>query len=1221
MSMRPSGVLHPNVWTLGLVAARLALEVPFAHAQSGEGVCIPPEITRDLTECRHTTAADASTARARTTSTPTPHLPTPPPTTAPPTSTTPRGPELAPDRAVHPEAERRSVGLLDREITTLERIVSRLEPADPRGPDYLFRLAESQLERERAHTVDARSRDEAVFAAETAHDAPRAARLRAEQRTSEEAARVSREGAIRSFARILEAYPSFARADEVLYSLAASLEDLHQMDRARQVYLRLVRDHPGSRFVPYAWLAFGEFYFGEGDMSAARQFYERVLETPAERNPMFGFALYKLAWVHYNLEDFRASLATFTRVLDHAREHPDARDAEALARQARRELVMPYARVGRPALALAFFRRQARSDEETLEMMESLGALYVDTGQWPESILTHHLLMAEAPSSDHVCRWQTHVTEAVIASRPKPEQRTEIERLIDVQSRFATGTHPAADVTACRTSAARVVYETAVAWHREAVGTDAQPGTRDRRTMTLAAGLYDLALSIPDLASIEMPGIEREDWPTPARVAYARAELTYANEDWHACGPAFDRVVELEPNGPLTEDAAYASVLCWDRVYQTDYEPREGERAESSGVAARALTEGEERMLAAFARFACVAPESVDLPQVQYRRARVYYEANHFEEAATLFRAVAFDHPTHELAEYAANLYLDSLNGLVRRDGRMACESRIGADLEPLDEAQCATPEARDAHADLCPVIVGLRCGLSRRAAQALGAAGRHREAAAAYVAIFRTQRACEDLDEVLYDAAIHYEAARLLGRAIRVRQVLLDRFPDSAQTRPALYQLGANYHALAIYSQAAEHYEAYARRFPEDLPCSESDRANDRCAVAHVALESAVFFRLGLGEEERAIEDARLYERSFRRALPRETAQVVFSLGAIHERRGDWARVFSHYHAFLRDYARTALPHEVLRAHVQLGRAQWESGRREESLTHFRAAESTWTRLAPSLSAPATDDVQSLQRARAAEAASEALFYLAEHAYLEFTAIRFPGLTGTATQARVARWATDSLLPWLAHKIEALTTTEAQYARVEPLGIPAWRIAAAERVGEMFRSIVDDVRSAPIPAEIAQDPDLLAIYEDTLEALLNGSSAGADGRWDTEDDVRCPESVSRSRLADVAGSIPARCAAAPMSRAMLAFEHCLELATRVRWFSEWSSRCEAALNDLDRATYPLAAELRGTASYSTEDLERPEEIDATPAEADTDAIEGTTRETPEAAQSPPSSV
>jgi tetratricopeptide (TPR) repeat protein len=1175
------------------LGAVFALVAPIGHArparaQRGE-VCIAPSVEDALSRCEHarpSTEADARSER------PTSHLPAPivlPAATG--AARSGPAPQLAPDRATGDTASR-SLPILEREIQTLERITRRLDPADPRGADYLFRLAESHFEAQRQHTSAARQRDQAIFEAERRGDTPQRDALRREQSASESAASASREGAIRAWTRLLTEHPTFARADEVLYSLGAALEELAQHERARQVYLRLVRDHPQSRFVPHAWLAFGEHYFQRGDMDAARQFYERVLETPAEQNPLFGFALYKLAWVHYNLEDFRGALEQFTRVLSHAREHPEAHDAAALSRQARRELVLPYARVGQPSRALAFFRRQTSSEPEALEMLESLAELYTDTGQWPESLATHHLLMAEAPESDHLCLWQSRVTGAVIASRPKPEQVTEITRLLDVSRAFAARAHPEADVVACRVAAARAAYETAVAWHREAIGTEQQPGTRDRRTLALAAALYEQASRVEGLETLEFPDIERADWPTRARIAYARAELAYATEDWHACGPAFDRVVELEPEGALAEDAAYASALCYDRTYQSDYAAREAEVRADPG-APRALTELEQHMLASFHRFTCIAPASADLPQVQYRRARVYYEANRFEEAAPLFRTVALEHPDHELAVVAANLYLDSLNGLLRRDGRASCRDTLASALGPLEERQCRSEADRDAHGELCTVIEGLHCGLERQRAEALSAAGRHREAAGVYVSLFRERGSCPDLDEVLYDAALEFEAARLLGRAIRVRQVLVDRFPTSGLVRPALYQLGANHHALALYGQAATYYEAYARRFPDDdgSTCPPAERDTDRCPRAFAALENAVFFRMGLGEEDRAIEDARLYERGYRRLRPRETAQVVFSLGAIHERRGDWPRAYAHYHAFLRDYGRSALPHQVVRAHVQLGRAQWESGRHDEAMPHFRAAESAWARLATTeTDTPLTDD-QALSRARAAEAASEALFYLGERAYDDFVAVRFPRYAGPATFARVTRWSGESLGPWLARKVAALRAAEAAYARIEPLGIPEWRIAAAARVGQMYQRIVDDVRSAPVPDDIAGNPELLDTYETTLDSVLDGSSAGEDGLWETSDDIHCPDPTSAAgESADEAP--PPSCQAAPIARALAAYEHCLGLATRVRWFNRWSTQCEAALNDMARARYPLAAELRGAATYSPETLAPPGDAD-----------------------------
>ena len=1128
--------------------------------------------------------------------------------------------------------QQRALDLLRREIETTERIVGRLRAGDVRGADYLLRLAETYFELQTYWNTRARSLDEQIFQAQEARNAEQVRELQRQQQESEQQLTGARENAIRTYARLVQDYPNYGRMDEVLFSLAFGLEEMRQFDRARQVYMRLIKGHPDSRFVPYAWLSFAEYYFGEGDMGASRQFYSKVLEYPPEQNPVYGFALYKQAWVLYNLEDFRGALAQFVQVLEFVQAHPDARDAENMARQTRRELVMPYARVGRPNQALQFFQRYATNEDQSFEMLESLAELYFDTGQWPETIQIYHTLMAERPQSDRLCHWQARVTSAIVSSRPKAEQVTEVQRLVDMETAFRTGgSHPATAITECRQASAQVLFELAVAWHREAIGTEQQPGTNDRRTMQQATDLYELAIEhFPDMEQLEFPDISRDDWPTLYRVSYFYAELLWRMEDWNRCGPAFDHVVELNPQGEYTSDAAYAAVLCYNNLYQQQYAATERERRPAEGAAAAGGRRGrrgrqeaapeqteeqrlamrefqptEQGMLNAFQRFVCFVSESEELPQVKYRRARIFYEANHFEEAALIFRDIAFNHPQHELAEFAANLYLDSLNAISRRDGRVSCITEIKNNIEPMFQLYCASEANLDAHADLCGVLQQLRCDVLRQEAELHTRNREFREAAAVYVDIFRRFRECGRLDEVLYNAAINYESARLLGRAIRVRQVLIERFPDSELSKRAVYLVGANYHALAIYSQAASFYEQFARRFPgeDGSNCTDAERTAGTCAIAHVALENAVFFRLGLGEEETAIEDAQLYERSYRRTRARETSQVVFSLGSIYERQGNWNRVFDHYRTFLRNYGRTALPHEVIRANVQMGRAQWELDRRDQAEPHFRAATAAWTRSAESIGQlEGTDEERALWLARARDATSEALFYQAEYRYADFRAVRFPHYRGPTTLVAVNRWSQTELFPWLQAKFTALRTAEAAYNLIEPLQIPQWRIAAAARVGEMYRTIIDDVRSAPVPDEIARDPELEGIYLDALENVLNGSNPGPDGRWETEDDVRCSE-----------GAGGASCQGAPIPRALGAFEFCLTLATQVRWFNQWSAQCEQELNQLDRARFPLAAELRGTASFIQDQLADPGPVELS---AD-DEVEGDTTESsvPEAGQ------
>lgn len=1085
------------------------------------------------------------------------------------------GPSIELDAASRRNRERievRALQLLQREVQVLERLVQRTRAGDVRGADYLLRLAETYFELQQYYNTRARSLDEPIFQARNAKNAAKVRQLQQQQQQAEQELQRFRQEAIRTYARLVRDYPNYRNMDQVLFSLAFGLEEMRQFERARQVYHRLIKGYPQSQYIPHAYLSFAEYYFGEGDMRAAQQFYNKVTEIPPDRNPVYGYALYKQAWAMYNLEDFRGALTQFVRTIEFAQQNPEARDAANLARQSRRELVLPYSRVGRPNQALEFFRRYATNEDQALEMLESLAELYYDTGNWPETIEVYHRLMAERSSGDRLCYWQSRVTNAVISSRPKDDQVREVRRLVDVYGTYIEASHPAESVNECKQATAAILVSLATAWHREAIGTDDQPGTNDRNTMRAAAALYRIAIErFPDMGDMQFPDIDRRDWPNEYRISYFYAELLWRMEDWATCGPAFDRVVELNPQGEFTQDAAYAAVLCYNSLYQQQYQGRERETASAQASTGRRgrrgqaepetppvpvprdLTDTESGMLAAFQRFVCFVSDSDELPTIKYRRARIYYESNRYEEAAVIFRDIALNHPTNELAEYAANLYLDSLNVIGTQWQRTQCINDIRDNIEPMSNLYCNTAEARDAHPDLCGVLGQLRCDTLRLQAEAAQRERRFRDAATIYVGIAREHRECGRLDEVLYNAALNYEAARLLGRAIRTRTVLIQNFPQSEHARRAIYLVGANYHALAIYNQAAEWYERFAREYPgeDGSSCTEEQRTANTCAIAHEALQNAVFFRLGLGQEDQAVDDAHLYERNYARRMPLETSQVIFSLGSIYERQENWRRVHDHYRSWLRRYGRRAYPHEVIRANVQMGVALWRQDDRNGARRFFETATREWQRNAGERIAAlegVSDDERALYLVRAKDATSEALFYMAEYEYEAFRQIAFPRFHGGRNLQRVQQWAENQFAAWLVEKREALTRAEAAYNQIAQLEIPQWEIAAAARVGEMYRSFMDQIRGAPIPEEIENDDELYAIYVGALED-----------------------------------------AARPLNQqAMDKFEFCLNTATRVRWFNEYSTQCERELNNLDRARFPMAAELRGEANYVQQQLARP---------------------------------
>jgi hypothetical protein len=175
-----------------------------------------------------------------------------------------------------------------------------------------------------------------------------------------------------------------------------------------------------------------------------------------------------------------------------------------------------------------------------------------------------------------------------------------------------------------------------------------------------------------------------------------------------------------------------------------------------------------------------------------------------------------------------------------------------------------------------------------------------------------------------------------------------------------------------------------------------------------------------------------------------------------------------------------------------------------------------------------------------AKDAASEALFYLAEYTLESVRAIRFPTFRGARSLERINAWSREELLAWVNQKREAIIASQTEYERIAELQVPRWEIAAAARIGVMWRSFVDQFRDAPIPDEIMSDDELYDIYVGALDEA-------------SEPFVQLAKDK---------------------------FEFCLITSTRVRWFNEFSQECEQELFKLDPRQYPLAAELRGEPRY-----------------------------------------
>ncbi len=1097
----------------------------------------------------------------------------------------------------------RRKGMLIVEIQGVEQLLVQTPRGAADRATIIRRLAEDYVELEaaavREKTLAEIARDEAKR-----KEPAKAGDFQTQANAADVAAKSSRAKAIANYTLLKTDYPNYPELDAVLYYLAYEHEQGKDNENARKVYYELISRRPDSRFIPNAYLAFGELFFeeGQGDPTKwplAAQAYLKVVSFPPPANKLFGYAHYKLGYVFWNQGDFAHAMSEFKKVADFGVAFSQLPGADKLAENARRDIIQVYALVGDPARAYGFIRSISRDpagvNVETFDRLYALGVAYFDTGHYPEGIMVMKDLLLRDHGGARACTYQAHVTEATMALRASDKDAiaVELENQLRAHKDMRASDKPADVKLACANKTAELVTETAMAYHLEAVGTGNQRGTGDKRTKKLAAALYRRAVDTftkEELVSYTYPRLVKEDWPTAHSMKFALADLLYADERWAECGPAFEAVVDDDPKASNAPESAYAAALCYQKVFEAEHakgealrgngtlRPRDERAAASPDETARLrkkpLTDAQRGMLHAFDRYVCtIKPQASDaagqaqLCEVKYARARTYFEAQHWAEAAEAFRDIAKNPCDPDSGIYAAQLYLESANILAMHGepARPACFTEMRADIPRMEELYCRGDLAQK-NTESCLGLSIVAVDLTRKEAEAkIGRAAAlagpaslalYEEGGNMYFELFRehcqakvaagkspTAQRC---DEIGYNAARALQAARLVAKAITARKALLEfdaaTNGRSGLARKASFEIGQNYQAIAVYELAADWFEKYAKSDP-------------RGEKADQALSDATLLRIGLGQEDRALDDAHAFARAYGDKKPKEAAHVAFAVGAHYVEKGEWDKARAELSRQMGLIDRAASRDVAVQAHAQLGRASSHlSGGDPQARAEYGRVHALWKEPAdaeakiraafPDESAP---EVEKRIR-RALDAVAEAHFFAAEEARKSgVEPLKFPTYRGAGTKEDVEAFVKNKVRDWYEKKMVAIAKVEGEYGKILDLkptsfvatAPPRWGIAAGSRAGLMWGDFVDDFRRSPIPA---------AWKGTILEQIYTRGI----------DEASEPYKVKHAKPA---------------------LKKCLDLSVQFQYFDEHSRACEVWLAKNYKAEYHVVDELRAAPS------------------------------------------
>jgi cellulose synthase operon protein C len=822
------------------------------------------------------------------------------------------------------------------QIESLKKIIE-LSPDQKEQPSLLFRLADLYWEESRYYFFEASRKDDDLIRALSAKDKAAEAQARAQKDQLTTQRDVYAKKAIDTYTEIVQRYKDFERTDEVLYFLGYNLMEMGDERKALVAYNRLVEKFPKSKYLPDAYLAFGEYYFNNS--RAKREFLAKALENYKKAasyvdSAVYAFALYKEGWCYFNLADYGKAMDLWKAVVLYGEfsgasaleKAGGAKGKSALIREARRDFVRAYERSGgTPDQARTVFPEVAKNPDDLWEMYKTLAGLYYDNGNDKLAAIAYFLLIKERPLSPEAPGFQAKIVDCVLREGNKKATVAQVRRLVKIigdvekSGNVKTDADKKALADAKKQSEA-ILSALAVNWHNEG------KKTRDDETFAATDEVYgDYLALFPDnpkaydmrffWAELLHDNLHRYD---KAAVQYTEVVKQDGRRiDGEKAASGAWTVPPGKP-GKWLPLAGYDSVYAWDEVVR-----RAEEHGELKGETSTDLTKkltippAKKELLDAAERYLKYLPKGEKRVEVAYKAARIYYEYHRYDEAVLRFSEIALSYPDYKFdngdraGEIAANLVLDSYNGLGNYQKVNEWARRFYAN------DKLATGKFRE---DLSKIIEQSSFKLVAQLEQK----GEYAQAAEAYLSFVKDFPRTEIADKALYNASVDFFKAHMFEKALETRERLFKNYPKSPLVPLCIWANAEGYESIGDFERAADAYEAYVRGYEQSRVTAAAPKKSSAHAKkgrkakpvaaepapkagpvweegkAQIALYNAAVYREGLAQLKASLADRQLYLELFPTA--KDADAVSLSIADLYERTGQYGKAVAFLEQRIRD-------------------------------------------------------------------------------------------------------------------------------------------------------------------------------------------------------------------------------------------------------------------------------------------------------------------------------
>ncbi|MFZ5468444.1 MAG: tetratricopeptide repeat protein [Myxococcota bacterium] len=997
----------------------------------------------------------------------------------------------------------------DESIESAKKIIPKLSDGTPQKAEMLFQLSELYWEKSKylyrkemlKFQQDEKKVDEARNRGEKVADA------KEEHRESE----LYRSETMRLYETILREYPAYERKDEVLFSLGYNQYEVGKRDSAVKRYEELIRNYPKSKFVPDTYVQLGNHYFDVvNDLGKARVMYEKAFASPVPK--IKSYALYKLAWCDFNAGEHEKALKKLQDVVAYAEGQKEKKQFTDLKNEALNDMVTMFVQLDRADDAIAYFKQHSGKKLQT-RLIGKLAYNLSEAGHYQNSIKTFRYLLNTNPVAEAAPDFQQAIIKNYEGLRQREQVKAEVKVLA---TRYAPGSEwwkaneSKKEVLRNGFNVAEEAMRTVVTdYHQEA------QKTKQVETYRLARDIYkqyiDAFASSTDPAFVS-------DFAFNLKFYYA--EILWALEEWQPAAAQYEEVVAFKiPDRDTAKEvsqekyrqsSAYNTILAYEKLVKIERgvlqksELKEGQKVDEQKkkgsvekqkkvekrtvkeLLEQPLTGFETKLVAACDRYNQMFSNNQDEIDVRYQAAVIYYDRNHFVEAAQRFGEIILKWPEEKRSQEAADLSMSVLE-----------EKEEWLELNKLSRQFLANKKLSKPNTEFTKRAQGVVEGSQYKWVDEVVYKKEKNPALAAvkfleFVAEFPKS---DNADRALTYAMIIFQDANQLDRGIETGERVLKEYPGSAFELKVRYTLASFYEKIADFQKSADMYEAFiaayddaagakavgyenvkdvlkkereaqARAQKGKKPAVKSERKVDPkekdelvkeagAWVADAQFNAGLWWE-GLGKSDKAIAAYQRYMLRFKEK--KDVPEIAFNIGLIHEKDKKWNDAARSFESFGTTYAKdqrvTAGKHYEAKYRLFLARRRLENAGEAEKLQKELIA--TFAKLS----------AEEKKNLRVLDAYAHARFLSLEPMWKQYNDIKF---------LKVATLKND-----LAAKTKKIQEVEKAYTDVLAIGAGEWGIAALTRIGLAYGDFAQNFLDSPNPKGL--DEEQLEMYRSELE-------------------------------------------------------------------------------------------------------------------------------------------